>query len=53
MILEHMIEIQQTQQSRLAELDFENLRFGREFSDHMVVMDYRDGAWQPATIRAY
>lgn len=53
MILEDMIEIQQTQQSRLAELDFENLRFGREFSDHMVVMDYRDGAWQPATIRAY
>ena len=32
--------------SRLGEVDFDNLAFGKVFSDHMFVMDYADGAWQ-------
>ena len=31
--------------SRIAEVDFDNLGFGKSFSDHMFVSDYRDGEW--------
>jgi branched-chain amino acid aminotransferase len=47
---DQMMEITKTTNSRLPQLDFENLRFGREFSDHMFEMDYTDGAWQTPTI---
>ena len=30
--------------------DFSALGFGRYFTDHMLVMDYRDGAWQEMKI---
>jgi branched-chain amino acid aminotransferase len=30
-----------------------NLSFGRTFTDHMVVIPYRDGAWQQGEIKAY
>lgn len=39
------IHVQRTQQSRLPELDFNDIPFGKVFSDHMFVADYRDGAW--------
>lgn len=39
------IDIQKVENSRVNEIDFENLNFGREFSDHMFVMDYADGKW--------
>ncbi|MCB0479508.1 MAG: branched-chain amino acid aminotransferase [Crocinitomicaceae bacterium] len=39
------IDIQKVGNSRVNEIDFENLPFGREFSDHMFVMDYADGKW--------
>lgn len=39
------MKILQTQQSRLPEVDFNNLPFGRTFSDHMYVCDYKDGKW--------
>jgi branched-chain amino acid aminotransferase len=38
--------------SRIAEVDFSNLPFGREFSDHMFVADYKDGGWQNLEIKA-
>ena len=44
------IEIHKTEKSRLSEVDFDNLGFGDEFSDHMFVMDYKDGKWQQPTI---
>ncbi|MBL7963335.1 MAG: branched-chain amino acid aminotransferase [Flavobacteriales bacterium] len=44
------IAIQRTTKSRLPETDLDQIKFGRTFSDHMVVMDYRDGAWQAPTI---
>lgn len=47
------IEINKVAQSRLSEVDFDNLKFGREFSDHMFVMDYADGEWQSAKIMPY
>ncbi len=44
------ITITKTNQSRIGEVDFENIPFGRVFSDHMFVADYRDGEWQDLRI---
>ncbi|QCR23340.1 branched-chain amino acid aminotransferase [Pontibacter sp. SGAir0037] len=47
------IPTQQVAKSRVSEVDFENLVFGKTFSDHMFVVDYVDGAWQNAQILPY
>ncbi|WP_156176154.1 branched-chain amino acid aminotransferase [Hymenobacter terrenus] len=47
------IRTQRTNASRLAELDFDTLEFGKAFSDHMFAVDYRDGEWQEAQIVPY
>ncbi len=39
------MEIQRVSESRIGEVDFDNIPFGRVFADHMLVMDYADGAW--------
>ncbi len=44
------INVQTVQQSRLPEIDFGNLPFGKICSDHMFVMDYKDGKWQEGNI---
>ncbi len=44
------IKVTPTQESKLNTVDWENLPFGKVFSDHMLVMDYKDGAWQDAEI---
>jgi len=40
-------------ESRVGEVDFDNLAFGSIFSDHMFECDYVDGAWQNPTIKPY
>jgi branched-chain amino acid aminotransferase len=50
---ETKIKIIPTTESKLPQLDFENLRFGREFADHMFSMEYRDGAWRNAVIKPF
>ena len=40
------ISITKTAKSRLAETDFDNLPFGKTFSDHMFMADYSDGEWK-------
>ena len=40
------ININKTQKSRLSLVDWDNLPFGKVFSDHMLVMDYANGEWQ-------
>lgn len=47
------IPIQKTPISRLSEVDFENLAFGRSFADHMLVAEYAEGAWKSVQIRPY
>lgn len=47
------ITIRPTEASRLSSVDFDNLPFGKIFSDHMFVADYRDGKWQDARIIPY
>jgi branched-chain amino acid aminotransferase len=40
------ISITKVAKSRLAEIDFNNLPFGKTFSDHMFIADYSDGKWR-------
>ena len=44
------IQTTRTTESRLDQVDFSNLPFGKTFSDHMFVADYRDGEWQDLRI---
>lgn len=44
------ISITKTKNSRIGSIDFDNLAFGRVFSDHMFVCDYEDGEWKDARI---
>lgn len=47
------IKITKTSASRLKETDFNDLPFGRIFSDHMFVADYADGEWKNLQILPY
>src|SRR3978361_445248 len=47
------IKITKTKHSRLNETDFDNLPFGKTFSDHMFVADYADGEWKNFQIIPY
>jgi len=47
------IKVTPTQHSKISTVDWENLPFGKVFADHMLVMDYRDGAWQDAEIMEF
>lgn len=47
------IKINKNPQSRIHLCDFENIEFGKIFSDHMFRADYTDGQWQPGTIEPY
>jgi len=51
--MSYQIDIHTTNQSRLNELDFANIPFGKVFSDHMFIADYRDGKWQNCRIEPY
>jgi len=47
------IKVELTEQSKLSSVDFDNLSFGSVFSDHMLVCEYKNGAWQEVTIKPY
>lgn len=47
------ITIEPTDNSRLGDMDFDNIVFGRVFSDHQFIADYVDGTWQYARILKY
>jgi branched-chain amino acid aminotransferase len=47
------INISKAAKSRISEFDFDNLDFGRIFSDHMLEMTYYDGTWKSAEIKPY
>lgn len=44
------IKSTETKNSRLPSIDWNHLPFGRIFTDHMLSMDYRGGAWQTPEI---
>lgn len=43
--MKYDIKVTKTNQSHIGEVDFENLPFGRVFSDHMFIADYKNGVW--------
>ena len=47
------IEITKVQQSRINQLDPNNIVFGSLYSDHMLVADYIDGEWQTPKIMPF
>lgn len=47
------IKITKTTHSRIETTDFDNLSFGSVFSDHMLVCDYKSGAWGVPEIVPY
>jgi len=47
------IPVTRVKRSRLSEMDFNNLPFGKYFTDHMLEADYVDGEWKKVAIRPY
>ena len=47
------IDITPIETSKINSVDFNNLAFGRVFTDHMFVCDFKDGKWQNATVSPY
>jgi branched-chain amino acid aminotransferase len=44
------IKLNKVERSRITDVDWDNLPFGKVFSDHMLVMDYKDGVWHDPEI---
>lgn len=47
------IKITKVSESKISTVDFDDLTFGKVFTDHMFVCDYVDGAWQTPEIMPY
>lgn len=47
------ISIHKTENSKLSDVDFNNIEFGKLYSDHMFVADYIDGQWSSGSIEPY
>ncbi|GAA4231468.1 branched-chain amino acid aminotransferase [Postechiella marina] len=47
------IEIIKAETSKIKDIDFDNLKFGSVFSDHMLECDFKDGKWQKPKIVPY
>lgn len=47
------IPVSHTSSSRIGQVDFKNLEFGLHISDHMLVAEYSNGAWQDPRIVPY
>ena len=47
------IKILRVEKTRIQEVDFGNIPFGREFADHMFIADYKDGKWEDFRIAPY
>ena len=39
------IDIVKANSSHIDAVDFDNLTFGTVFTDHMLICDFKDGAW--------
>lgn len=47
------IRVEKAQGTKIDQVDFDNIIFGRQFTDHMFVCDYKDGAWGNARVQPY
>lgn len=53
MIETTQIKITETSNSRINELDYNNIPFGKIYSDHMFVADYENGEWTNLEVIPY
>ncbi|MBO3097332.1 branched-chain amino acid aminotransferase [Gelidibacter pelagius] len=49
----HEIDIVKSDTTKIDAVDFENLTFGRTFTDHMFICDYENDEWQTPKIIPY
>ncbi|WNH07624.1 branched-chain amino acid aminotransferase [Thalassobellus suaedae] len=47
------IEIIKSKTTKINDVDFNDLKFGNTFSDHMLVCDFKDGKWQAPKVVPY
>ena len=47
------VDIQKITNSKISQVDFSNLQFGRIFTDHMFICDFKDGKWQRPKVMPY
>lgn len=47
------INVTKISESRITKVDFNNLIFGKTFTDHMFVCDYKNGQWETPQILPY
>jgi len=47
------INVEKTAKSRLSEVDFDKLAFGKVYTDHMFIADYKGGEWKDLRIVPY
>ncbi|MDH4058564.1 MAG: branched-chain amino acid aminotransferase [Cyclobacteriaceae bacterium] len=47
------ITMKRVEKSRIEEMDFSNIPFGKIYTDHMFIADYRNGEWGNARIVPY
>ena len=50
---EYSLKIEKCSQSKIQQVDFDNLVFGTVFTDHMFECDFKEGAWHNPTIKPY
>ncbi|MGM0634478.1 MAG: branched-chain amino acid aminotransferase [Bacteroidota bacterium] len=48
-----ILDIKKAEKSKIGQVDFSNLAFGKNYSDHMMYCDYIDGEWQRPQIVPY
>lgn len=53
MIATGNVLVHKTKHSRIKEVNWQDLGFGKIFSDHMAIVEYRDGRWQNPEIKPY
>ncbi len=53
MIASMGISITKAERSRLQDINFENLPFGKYFTDHMLEADFEGGEWKNVEIKPY
>ncbi len=49
--MSYKFNVTRVQESSISKVDFNNLPFGKTFSDHMFVADYINGSWTNLEIR--
>ena len=47
------MNIKEIQNSKISDIDFDNLTFGQTFTDHMLICHFRNGKWQTPEISPY